>query len=167
MSATMLSAGPAGARADAEPDSIICHGGDLRAAFSPGVGFTKRTTQVSADGYLGVCNSPKHPKIATGTFRFSGSGTGACPGPFVVGYGKLTITWSNGTTSVLPQMAIRADAHTVSLDGGAVSEGPFRDETGRLHGRVTTSTIDMGQQCLSSGLTGVAASVDTMALSTS
>lgn len=163
--AALLSAGPAGAGAGVEPGSITCHGGSLSAAFNPGVTFRKQTTQVQADGDLGVCFSQEHPKLTGGTFRFTGSGTGACPGPFVVGYGRLTITWNDGSTSTMPQMSIRAEARTVALDSGAVSEGPFRGETGRLNGSVTTSLTELGQHCVSSGgLTRYEANLDSVAL---
>ncbi|MCR3732345.1 hypothetical protein FHS35_009263 [Streptomyces umbrinus] len=162
--AVLLPAGPAGARAGAEPGSITCHGGSLSAAFSPGVTFRKQTTQVQAEGDLGVCSSQEHPKLTGGTFRFSGSGTGACPGPFAIGYGKMVITWNDGSTSTMPQMSVRAEAFTVSLDGGAVSEGPFRGATGRLSGRVTTSPMEISNQCITSGLTRYEANLDSVAL---
>lgn len=158
--AALLPAGPAGARAGAEPGSITCHGGSLTTTFNPGVTFRKQTMQVQADGDLGVCSSQEHPKLTGGTFRFTGSGTGACPGPLAIGYGKLTITWNDGSTSTLPQMSVRAEASTVSLDHGSVSEGPFRGMHGRLNARVTTNANEIGAQCITSGLTRYEAALD-------
>ncbi|MFI9172572.1 hypothetical protein [Streptomyces lincolnensis] len=161
---SLLSAGPAGAGARADGGSITCQGGSLTADFKPGVTYKKGTTQVSANGDLGVCSSPEYPEITGGTFRFVGSGHGACPGPFAIGHGKLAITWNDGSTSVSPQMSFRAETFTVSLDGGAVSEGRFKGQTGRLSGRGTTAPIDIGAQCITSGLTRYPAELDTAAI---
>lgn len=156
----LLSAGPAGAGARADGGSITCQGGSLSAAFDPGVTFKKQTTQIRATGELNGCSSQEHPQITGGTFRFTGSGTGACPGPFAIGYGKLMITWNDGSTSILPQMSFRAEASTASVDHGSVSEGAFRGAAARLSGRATTSPIEMGSQCVTSGLTRYEAELD-------
>ncbi|NGO78131.1 hypothetical protein G6045_21040 [Streptomyces sp. YC504] len=163
--AALLPAGPAGARVAAEGGSITCQGGSLSADFKPGVTFRRGTTQIQARGDLNGCSSPEYPKITSGTFRFVGSGTGACPGPFAIGYGKLQITWNDGSTSLLPQMSMLAEAFTVSVDRGAVSEGLFKGQTGRLSGRATTAPIDMGSQCITSeGLTRYEAELDSVAI---
>ncbi|KAG0017179.1 hypothetical protein BGZ82_000832, partial [Podila clonocystis] len=108
---------------------ITCHGGSAQAQFNPGVTFKRGTTQIQANGDLGVCNSVQAPKITGGVFRFVGSGTGACPGPFTVGYGKMQISWSDGSQSVVLQASFRAEAFTASIDDGSVSEGMFKGDT--------------------------------------
>ncbi|QDQ15923.1 hypothetical protein [Streptomyces spectabilis] len=153
---------PAGAGARAGGGSITCQGGSLSAAFNPGVTFRKQTVQVQATGDLNGCASQEHPQIAGGTFRFVGSGTGSCPGPFAIGYGKMLITWNDGSTSTLPQMSFRAEVSTASVDGGVVSEGRFKGSTGHLSGRVTASPVEMGAQCITTGLTRYEAELDRM-----
>ncbi|WP_433331629.1 hypothetical protein [Spirillospora sp. CA-294931] len=115
--------------------------------------FKKQTIQIQAHGDLGDCDSPSNPKITGGVFRLVGSGTGNCTGPFAVGHGKLTISWSDGTSSTISQTGIRIDAHTWSLDGGVVSEGPFRSQTSSVTGRSTGSLIEWGERCITSGVT--------------
>lgn len=163
MAAGMASV-PASTAWAADGGDITCHGGSGQAQFNPGVTFKRATTQIQANGDLGVCNSPSNPKITGGVWRFVGSGTGACPGPFAIGYGKMQISWSDGTTSIMPQMSFRGEAFTWSIDGGAVSEGVFKGQTGRLSGRSTTSAIEMGAQCITSGLTTYAGGLDSFAI---
>ncbi|MET9513149.1 hypothetical protein ABZX62_32695, partial [Streptomyces flavidovirens] len=87
------------------------------AQFSPGVTFKRQTVQTQASGDLGTCTSPMNPKITGGTFRIVGTGTGACPGPFSVGYGRAQISWNDGTTTVIPQLSFRLEAVSASFEG--------------------------------------------------
>lgn len=143
---------------------VTCHGGSGQAQFNPGVTFKKATTQIQANGDLGICYSPEAPKITGGVWRFVGSGTGACPGPFAIGYGKMRISWSDGTTSILPQMSFRGEAFAASIDGGSITEGTFKGETGRLSGRSITPVNEMGAQCVTSGLSNYAFTVDSFTI---
>ncbi|MEU5885004.1 hypothetical protein [Spirillospora sp. NPDC047279] len=147
----------------ADGGDITCQGGNGQVQFNPGVTFKKGTTQVQANGDLGTCTSASQPKITGGVWRFVGSGTGACPGPFAVGTGKMQISWSDGTTSVLPGTSVRAEAFTWSLDG-AVSQGSFTGQTSHLSGRSTTSATDMGAQCITSGLNTYSGTIESFAI---
>ncbi|KAK3824087.1 MAG: hypothetical protein JOS17DRAFT_804546 [Linnemannia elongata] len=145
-------------------EGIICHGGSAQVEFNPGVTFRKQDIQIQANGDLGACSSDQAPKITGGTFRFVGSATGACPGPFGVGNGKIRILWNDGTQSDVPQTSFRAEAFTASIEGGTVSEGMFKGNTFRMNGGSTSSAIEMGAQCATSGLNTYAFGIDSFAI---
>lgn len=133
-------------------EGVVCHNGGAQTLFKPGVVFKKQTSQYQSNGDLGVCSSVGAPKITGGTFSMVGKGTGNCPSPFAVGYGKVMITWNTGETSVDSQASFRAEAFTASIEG-QIGEGKFMGCTLRMNGRSTTSVIEMGAQCVTSGLT--------------
>ncbi|KAG0357514.1 hypothetical protein BG005_003446 [Podila minutissima] len=122
-------------------EGVVCHNGGAQTLFKPGVVFKKQTSQYQSNGDLGVCSSVGAPKITGGTFSMVGKG-----------YGKVMITWNTGETSVDSQASFRAEAFTASIEG-QIGEGKFMGCTLRMNGRSTTSVIEMGAQCVTSGLT--------------
>ncbi|MET9323317.1 hypothetical protein ABZX75_24435 [Streptomyces sp. NPDC003038] len=116
-------------------------------------------TEGAVGAGLGTCTSTTYPKITGGTVRIVGTGTGACPGPFSVGYGRAQISWNDGTTTVLPQLSLRFEALSASFEGG-VSEGHFKGGTAHANGRTTTNPADIGAQCVTSGLTNYATTIN-------
>ncbi|KAF9151982.1 hypothetical protein BG015_005953, partial [Linnemannia schmuckeri] len=75
-------------------------------------------------------------------------------------YGKMQISWNDGTQSVISQASFRAEAFTASIDGGGVSEGMFMGDTIHMNGRTTISAIEIGAQCITSGVSTYALGID-------
>jgi len=146
-----------------EPGKVTCTGGSLDAAFDPGVTFKRQSQQVQGKGDLSGCKSAAHPKITAGTFKLVGAGTGACPGPFAVGYGKLTITWNDGAVSEITHAALRAEEKTWSFEG-PVTRGPGKGSQGHINGGNSTSGAEMGSQCITTGLSNYAGPVEAAAV---
>lgn len=84
--------------------------------FDPGVTFAKSAQRLYADGDMGTCSSTTHPEITGGTIRLLASLTAACPRPFGPGYAKATISWNDGSRTVLHQTTFSGDAQSFSLD---------------------------------------------------
>lgn len=132
---------------------ITCHGGSAQTHFNPGVTFSKKNIQLASQGNLGVCSDPAS-KITGGTFHIVGSGMGACPSPLFVGNGKATIDWSTRDRSVITLISIRVETSTVLIEGH-LSSGDVNFADCKLHmtGKGTASLIDVGAQCITSGVT--------------
>ncbi|MET9323705.1 hypothetical protein ABZX75_26515 [Streptomyces sp. NPDC003038] len=154
---------PASAATRADIGSVSCQGGSLNVQFNPAVTFKRETVQTQASGDLGTCTSTMYPKITGGTVRIVGSGIGACPGPFSVGYGKAQISWNDGTTTVIPQMRFHLDGLSASFEG-PVNEGRFKGGFAHANGQTTTSLIDIGTQCVNGGLTNYATTIDQLTI---
>ncbi|KAF9571138.1 hypothetical protein EC968_000996 [Mortierella alpina] len=137
--------------------AIDCHGGNANFQFSPGVQFKKQTVQVQGSGDLGACYSAIAPKVTGGEFRLVGSGTGNCPGPFA-------ISWNNGEQSVVPQSNFRVETPTFSVDGGPIEDDKFKGSRLHMSGKSTTSIIEMGAQCVTSGLSSYEGVLDSVAI---
>ncbi|KAK5805642.1 hypothetical protein F5H01DRAFT_354138 [Linnemannia elongata] len=131
---------------------ITCHGGSAQTHFNPGVTFSKKNIQLASQGNLGVCSDPAS-KITGGTFRIVGSGTGACPSPLFVGSGNAIITWNTGERSIIPQANIRAETSTVLIEGHLSEDVNFAGCKLSMSGRVSASAIEIGAQCITSGVT--------------
>ncbi|KAK3807664.1 MAG: hypothetical protein J3Q66DRAFT_444766 [Benniella sp.] len=138
--------------------SVTCKGGDVSAHFTPRVKLLTGSIQITAAGYLGVCRSEESPNIKGGFYHFSGSGTGACIGPFAVGSGTLQITWSDGSTTTVPQINFRAEATSWSIEG--VLEG----KSVRANGKPSTPASKMTTRCLTSGLEDYASLIDSFVI---
>jgi hypothetical protein len=143
---------------------VVCHGGSFNVQFNPGVTFSKNTVRLSANGEMGICNSKKFPKITGGTVRAEASLTAACPGPVGPGYAKVTISWNDGSKSVINQSSFRGDAQSFSFEGGSVDTGSFAGGTARANGRTTSNLIELGAGCALGGLTSYAATIDEFAV---
>ncbi|KAF9091902.1 hypothetical protein BGX29_010720, partial [Mortierella sp. GBA35] len=76
------------------------------------------------------------------------------------GYGEAMIDWNTGEKSVVTQTSFRAETFTTSIDGGHIEEGKFKGCSLRMVGRSTMSVVEMGAQCVTSGLTTYAWEVD-------
>ncbi|OAQ24345.1 hypothetical protein K457DRAFT_24215 [Linnemannia elongata AG-77] len=131
---------------------ITCHEGSAQALFNPGVTFAKKNIQCQSQGNLGVC-SDLASKITGGAFHIVGSGMGVCPSPLFVGNGKAIITWNTGERSIIPQANIRAETSTVLIEGRLSEDVNFAGCKLRMSGRVTASAIEIGTQCITSGVT--------------
>ncbi|KAG0201798.1 hypothetical protein BGX33_010090, partial [Mortierella sp. NVP41] len=70
------------------------------------------------------------------------------------------IDWNTGEKSVVTQTSFRAETFTTSIDGGHIEEGKFKGCCLRMVGRSTMSVVEMGAQCVTSGLTTYAWEVD-------
>ncbi|WP_156045313.1 hypothetical protein [Herbidospora cretacea] len=149
-----LSATPAAPATAEAKATITCHGGSFNASLNPGVTFKRAVSQITGVGDLGVCSSEQNKKITGGKFRIVASGTGNCPSPLTVGYGRLQIAWNDGTTTEAPQASIRLEATTFSIEAGNM----------RLSGRTAASPIELGTQCVTSGLTSYTGAVDIFTL---
>ncbi len=149
-----LSATPAAPATAAAEVTITCHGGSFNAKLNPGVTFKRATSQITGNGELGVCSSEQNKKITGGVFRIVASGTGNCLGPLTAGHGRLQIAWNDGTTTEAPQASIRIETNRFSIEAGNM----------RLSGRATTSPIELGTQCLTSGFTSYTGAVDIFTL---
>lgn len=114
---------------------------------------------------MGLCTSAKHPKITGGVVRFEASLEAACPGPIGPGEAKVTISWSDGSKSVINQPTFRGDAQSFTLEGGSVASGPFLDGITRASGRTTTSSIELGAACMTRGLTSYRSTIDEFTIS--
>lgn len=134
--------------------TVVCHGGSLQASLNPGVTFKRATTQVTFNGDLGVCSSEQNKKITGGVFQGVAAGTGNCPGPIAVGQGRLQVSWNDGSKTVVPAVSLRLEPFVFSIEGGDA----------RIAGRSTTSAIEMGAQCVTSGLATYTGGIDSFAL---
>ncbi|WP_405974383.1 hypothetical protein OG496_40505 [Streptomyces sp. NBC_00988] len=151
---------PASAADPADIGDISCHGGSLTVQFDPGITFAKNTVRLSANGELGICSSAAHPKITGGTVRIEASLTAVCPGPIGPGYAKVTISWNDGSRTVINQSTFRGDAQSFSMEGGSISDGTFAGGTARAHGRTTSNLVELGAACVLGGITSYTASID-------
>nr|WP_062332596.1 hypothetical protein [Herbidospora sakaeratensis] len=148
--ALALTLTPLPSAAAADTGDITCHGGSISLHYTPPITYRKNTTWMTANGDLGVCGSPRHPAITGGRIHIEGNLTTQCPGPIGPGYTRLTITWNDGTTTTANQASHRGDLTAYTLDSGAA----------HLTGRTTTSLLDLGANCVLTGVTQTTATID-------
>lgn len=148
------------ATADDTIGEVVCHGGSVLLRFDPGLKFTRDTVRLTGVGDVGICSSVKRPGLTGGTVRVEGAFTGGCPGPIGPGYAKISITWNDDTTTTIGQSMFRGEMSQFGLEGGVVSTGPFAGGTARVSGRTTSSLIELGANCVLSGATALASTID-------
>ncbi|KAK3807659.1 MAG: hypothetical protein J3Q66DRAFT_374408 [Benniella sp.] len=143
---------------------VTCKGVDkINVNFTPGVTFTKRSSQVFAGGKLGVCQSAEFPGITGGTLIFGGDAKGRCTGPLAGESSSawVDIRWSDGTRSTASQMSFNVDLASWSFNG--VLKGQFEGQTVRANGRATKAGFVIGDECLRrEGLTDYPATLDSL-----
>lgn len=164
-SIAVIPLGTAPAVAQAELGSVVCHGGNVTLQYNPGITFSRQAVRLSASGDMGLCTSDKHPKITGGTVRVEGAFQAACPGPVGPGYARVTISWNDGSTSLIDQSTFRGgDTQSFGLEGGHVSKGTFLGGTSRASGRTTTNLVDIGGACVTGGVISYQSTIDEFAV---
>lgn len=150
----------ASAAAPAGIGDVVCSGGSLTVRFNPGITFSKNTVRLLARGDMGTCSSMAHPEITGGAVQIEATVPAACAGPIGPGVAKTTITWNNGSRTVIDQTTFRGDSQSFSLEGGFITDGTFAGGTAQASGRTTTSLVELGAACVNGGLTDYAATID-------
>ncbi|WP_459803668.1 hypothetical protein [Herbidospora sp. RD11066] len=159
-----LTLAPAPSAVAEDIGDVACIGGSLHVQFNPGVTFSRNTVRLTANGDLGVCASQKHPKITGGIIRAEASLTAACPGPFGPGSAKVTISWNDGSRTVVDQSTFRGDSSSFGFEGGSIATGAFTGGPARANGRTTSNLIELGAGCVLGGVTSYAVSIDQFAV---
>ncbi|MGW0394396.1 hypothetical protein ACWDYJ_26615 [Streptomyces sp. NPDC003042] len=163
-SVALMPLGTASATAQAEIGSVSCRGGSLTLQYNPGLSFRRQDVRLSASGNMGLCQSDKHPKITGGTVHVAATFQAACPSPIGPGYAKVTISWNDGSTSVIFHSTFRGDTESFGLEGGNVMSGPFLNGTARANGRTTTNPLDIGGACATGGAISYQSTIDDFAV---
>ncbi|MER5412193.1 hypothetical protein [Streptomyces virginiae] len=155
----LMPLGAASATSRAAIGSVVCHGGSITFQANPGIRFNAATVQLSAGGDLGLCQSPERPRITGGTVRVEATASAQCPEPVHAGSAKVTISWNDGSRTVIEGAGFSGDTRHFILAGGEVS-GAFAGGWAQGRGRTTTPLAEIGAACITSGLISYTSTVD-------
>ncbi|WP_327732732.1 hypothetical protein OG749_01565 [Streptomyces nojiriensis] len=155
----LMPLGTASATSRADIGSAICRGGSITFQANPGIRFNAATVQLSASGDLGLCRSPERPKITGGTIRVEATASAQCPEPVLASGAKATISWNDGSKTVIDGPSLTGDTRHYSLVGGNVS-GVFGGGWAQGTGRTATPLAEIGAACITTGVISYTSTID-------